>query len=167
MEAPGRRVNGLNDRYLIFAYDPGLVTGWACLEPATAAFANGQTNGRHEFERQFEQTIATGGTVEVVGEKFTITARTTKLTQQVDAMFINGYVDGLAAKLGFRFTLQTPAQAKSFATDDKLKALGWHRPTPGGHANDATRHLLTYVATNQRILAGKPLLDKIVEVLGL
>jgi len=47
---------------------------------------------------------------------------------------------------GVQFVRQTPAQAKSFATDDKLRKLGWFSPTPGGHANDATRHLLVYLA---------------------
>lgn len=160
-------MKALTDRYIIFAYDPGLVTGWACLEPATGGFISGETHGRHAFERQFEAALAEGGLFEVVGEKYTITGRTAKLTQQVDAMFINGYIDGLAEKLGFRLTLQTPAQAKSFATDTKLKAAGWYKPTPGGHANDGARHLLTYLASNQRIIAGKPVLNKIVEVLGL
>ena len=43
-----------------------------------------------------------------------------------------------------RFVRQTPAQAKSFGTDDKLRRLGWYTPTPGGHANDAARHLLAF-----------------------
>src|SRR5690606_19133575 len=40
--------------------------------------------------------------------------------------------------------MQTPAQAKNFITDKKLKALGLQ--VPGApHANDATRHLLYYL----------------------
>ena len=47
---------------------------------------------------------------------------------------------------GVTFVRQTPAQAKSFATDDKLRRLEWYNRTEGGHANDAARHLLTYLA---------------------
>lgn len=153
-----------NDRHIVFAYDPGLVTGWACYEPATQAFVSGQVPGRHDFYRQFEQSIAYGGTIEVVGEKFVITGRTATLTAQYDALYINGTVDYLAEKLGFPFELQTPREAKAFATDTKLKALGWYKPTKGGHANDATRHLLTYISNKA---AGRPELLKIVEALGL
>jgi len=42
------------------------------------------------------------------------------------------------------FTLQSPADAKRFATNAKLKILGWRNPSPGGHADDAARHLMVY-----------------------
>jgi len=37
---------------------------------------------------------------------------------------------------------QSPAEAKSFATNDKLRTAGFWTPTTGGHSNDAARHLL-------------------------
>jgi len=49
------------------------------------------------------------------------------------------------------FTLQSPAEAKRFATNDKLKVLGWRNPTKGGHADDAARHLLV-TAVKQHLI---------------
>lgn len=160
-------MNEVSTNHAILAIDPGLVTGWACLVPETGQFVAQQTEGRHEFYRQFEAAIAGGTTLEVVAEKYTITARTAQLTAQYDALYILGMLDYLCEKVGISLTLQTPAQAKGFATDTKLKAVEWYTPTKGGHANDAARHLLTYVASRKQLLAGKPLLNKIVEALGL
>lgn len=160
-------MNLVNEGRVVLAYDPGKVTGWALWRPDTEAFANGQTDGRFAFYGQIEGVIASGVRLEVVGEKFIITGQTAKKTQQLDALYINGVMDYWSTKHGFPLTLQTPQQAKGFATDAKLKAVGWHTPTPGGHANDATRHLLTYLCGNRAELGGKDLLDRIVEGLGL
>src|SRR6185369_4617370 len=40
------------------------------------------------------------------------------------------------------FELQSPADAKRFSTNEKLGKLDWRRPSPGGHMDDAMRHLL-------------------------
>jgi hypothetical protein len=53
---------------------------------------------------------------------------------------------------------QSPAQGKTFATNAKLKKVGWYHQTPGGHANDALRHLLLY-ATKQGLVKAEELLD--------
>lgn len=160
-------MNEVTGQHVILAFDPGLVTGWAALDPDSGGFTSGQTEGRHAFYRQIEAGLASGCTFELIGEKYTITARTAQLTAQYDALYIIGAIDYLCEKTGIPLTLQTPAQAKGFATDTKLKAVEWYTPTKGGHANDAARHLLTYVASRKQLLAGKPLLNKIVEALGL
>ena len=36
----------------------------------------------------------------------------------------------------------------TFATDDKLRRLGWYKPGKG-HANDAARHLLLWFAKHR------------------
>lgn len=43
------------------------------------------------------------------------------------------------------FVLQSPAQAKNIVSDDMLRQLGLLNATPGGHANDAMRHLVRYL----------------------
>lgn len=47
-----------------------------------------------------------------------------------------------------KFVLQTPAQAKGFVTDEKLKLLNFFARAQR-HANDATRHLVYYVIKNK------------------
>lgn len=155
-------MNEVRDQLIVLAYDPGLVTGWALWNPLTQDFTSGQIEGRHAFYRAVEGIMDSGYRPEVVGEKFTIGPQTMKKTKQYDALYINGVVDYWAAKHGFSFTLQTPAQAKNFASDDKLKTLGWHKPTSGGHANDASRHMLTYLVGNRPELGGEALLETIV-----
>lgn len=63
------------------------------------------------------------------------------VTWQPDALHIAGYARGRAPQIGWRFQTQ-PTSIKKFATNDKLKRLGWYTPTKGGHVNDALRHLL-------------------------
>lgn len=63
-------------------------------------------------------------------------------TWQPEAIESIGVVRYLARKADCAFELQSPADAKRFSTDEKLKKLGWWVPTPGGHINDAQRHLL-------------------------
>lgn len=83
----------------------------------------------------------------VVCEKFIINATTHQKTRQYDALYIIGLVLATYHRRGFRnVMLQTPAHAKTFAKDAKLRHMKWWDGSPGGHANDAARHLLTYTA---------------------
>lgn len=89
-----------------------------------------------------ERLIASGEVSDVVCESFTIAAHTAKKTRQYWSLESIGAIRWACMKAGVSFTLQSPADAKGFATDAKLKALGWYTPTKDGHANDAARHLL-------------------------
>ena len=125
----------------IIAVDPGLLTGVAVLCDGV----------HHSFEEpDFHDLAAFVYSQQpdvIVCEAFVIRQNTHKLdagafsetTDRIGAMRL------LAELAEVPFHRQTPAQAKSFATDEKLRRLGWFNPTPGGHANDATRHLLIYL----------------------
>ncbi len=52
---------------------------------------------------------------------------------------------------GTQFVTQSPAEAKMFSTNEKLKRIGWWRPAKTDHARSATRHLLVYLVKNHRI----------------
>jgi hypothetical protein len=62
-------------------------------------------------------------------------------TWQPDALELIGYARHMCRQNEVTFRTQTPAKAKAFATDEKLKKLGWYWPGHG-HANDAARHAL-------------------------
>lgn len=62
-------------------------------------------------------------------------------TWQPDALHIIGALRYIAWLRDLPFVLQSPADAKRFATDDKLRRIGWHKPGHD-HENDARRHLL-------------------------
>lgn len=143
---------------IILAIDPGKTTGWAILDPE-GVFHSDQVAGRFDFYRTLRALAAPGHPLEVVIEAFTITARTSTTDRQYDALYIIGYVEAVCEVNGWDFTTQSPGSAKAFASNDKLAAIGWRNPTPGGHADDAARHLLTYLATHHPATA-EPLLRK-------
>lgn len=125
-------------RTRILALDPGGTTG-------IAQGAGAELYATHEME-QYEALVYVDTAIEgwpdlglVVAESFV--PRPGIRTWQPAALEIIGTVRYLCATRGITFEEQTPAAAKSFATDAKLRKLGWY--TPGmGHANDAARHLL-------------------------
>lgn len=147
---------------MILAIDPGLVTGWASYGEGDAywpaPFVQGQVEGRHDFECWCFGLLSIGWVKQVVAEDFIIGTATGKKSRQVDPYYILGWLDGMCDRFSIPLKLQSPSEAKSFATDDKLKALGWYTPTPGGHANDAARHLLRYCykdpAIQQKLMIG-------------
>lgn len=61
-------------------------------------------------------------------------------TWQPDAIEMIGALRYMCRRHDVPFRLQSPASAKAFGTNDKLKRVGW-RPL-GDHARDAMRHLL-------------------------
>lgn len=127
------------------AIDPGGVTGAAKLTQTPWGLLRLDVweipDGRFGFLDWFK-SFDVAGVEQVFVEDFIITTGTVKKTQQVDPWRLVGYLEGWAHVNRVPLTLQAPATAKNFSTDAKLKYLGWHRPTPGGHQNDACRHLL-------------------------
>ena len=86
----------------------------------------------------------------VVFESFTITAQTLRKTRDgTKAIEFIGVARYLTRCFGVEFETQSPADAKGFATDSKLKALGWKTPGPGDHSKDASRHLLLALVRRQ------------------
>jgi hypothetical protein len=78
----------------------------------------------------------------VVCESITINASTHKKSQDVKASIEQiGITRYLCHYYDTQLVLQTPAEAKGFTTDKKLRAIDWW--TVGSdHARDATRHLV-------------------------
>lgn len=82
-----------------------------------------------------------------VVESFTVNAGTAKKDAGAypEVFSIIGAARLTAFQNGMRFAFQTPGEAKSFASNDKLKRLGWYAGGLG-HADDSARHLLTFLA---------------------
>lgn len=134
-------------KLVVVALDPGKTTG-------VAVFYGGLVT-THEVDHasvanlvgwHIHEALDRKADLRVVSELFTISARTTKTKVQYESLYLNGWlVYGPAAEY---VEFQTPAQAKSLATNKRLEALGWRRPSKGGHADDAARHLFTYLHKN-------------------
>jgi hypothetical protein len=86
----------------------------------------------------------------VACERFMIGSRTHK-KKRTHAPDIIGDVRGLCERRGATFLEQNASDAKSFATDDLLRNVGWY-VTGKGHAMDAARHLVLAVARRDKEL---------------
>jgi hypothetical protein len=143
----------------IFAIDPGLATGVAhmyvdddkkltLLEAAELSmFETGEWLDMRLFRTQPEQP-----NVHVVCERFTISAQTATKSQAPWSLETIGMVRWLAHEYNIEHvTLQTPSDAKGFAPNPRLKAMGlWHKGGEG-HALDAIRHGVVF-AVNKKLM---------------
>lgn len=91
----------------------------------------------------------------VVCEDFEISSRTVKSgvtdgwKRGRELMFI-GATEFMCRQTGVEFVLQSAVDAKQFASDDKLRRIGWY--TSGAdHSRDASRHLLLALARRDLI----------------
>lgn len=128
----------------IIALDPGKTTGIAIrTESGNLSFSEEEF---HDACSIVEQFVAFNDNAHVVTESFIITPNTAKNTQAPWSLELIGVFRFLTKKyLDKDIVLQTPANAKRFSSDSRLKKIGYW--TPGkGHANDAARHLLLFEA---------------------
>ena len=132
----------------VLAVDPGGVTGLALYDSDTPVFESWEQEDFDHIVDTLDNLVSHKREVVAVCEGFVIRGNTHKLDSGAFSHTTDliGACRLLAWENGVTFVRQTPAQAKSFATDDKLRRLGWYNRTEGGHANDAARHLLTYLA---------------------
>lgn len=139
---------------IIYSVDPGLASGVALLHVP----AEGQFEQLGSWEMTPEETEdATLQTIEtyrdhdlrVVVERFTITAETGKKSQAPFSLELIGSIKYICRVNGApKPVLQMPVDAKNFAPNPRLKALGlWHRGGHG-HAMDALRHAVLYAVKN-------------------
>ena len=141
----------------VIAFDPGRATGVARLYEGED-FSWQMDGGWDGQVNELHDGIAWGVYSHVICESFTVNAGTAKKDPSAypDVFSLIGTIRYLAWANGAEFHFQTPAEAKSFATNDKLKRLGWYKGAPG-HADDASRHLLTFLAKNNY----RPILERL------
>lgn len=130
----------------IMAVDPGKTSGLALYDRTAESFES--------FELDFDRTCSTalenaqskGTDLLIVCESFLITQQTPKNTQAPWSLELIGVMRFLSRTYcGRDITLQAPASAKRFSSDERLRSMGfWTRGK--GHANDAARHLLLTLA---------------------
>lgn len=130
------------DELIIYAIDPGKVTGVACYDP--------ENNAHPEFWMTEDWQGLAEDLIEcpvdhLVIEKFTINNRTAQRAPDGLPLRIIGALEFVAWLQGYHLHYQDPPSVMRIITDDVLKALGWYTPTThGDHANDAARHLAVY-----------------------
>lgn len=136
---------------MIIAIDPGGITGVAIYGPGhfQSYEVVGGFAGMSDWLVQHHDWWAV---TDIVIESFVINAQTHRKSKDgiQDTLDIIGAVKHAARQRGITLHTQTPTEGKSFGTDTKLRRLGWHSPSRGGHKNDAARHLLTFLGAKRR-----------------
>lgn len=135
---------------LIYAFDPGTLTGVACWDTETSAFYADQLTVTELYE-YVDSACEQIGFAQV--EKFTITQQTIRKSRVSDPMDVIGYLKYAAWRCGFECGWSKPAEVMATFPDEALKLAGMF--TRGkGHANDAARHLAWYLVKHKHRLAG-------------
>ncbi len=135
-------------RDFVLAIDPGKVTGLAFL----------QVLDLESFSMSELEFLKTGTVImntceqyrdrlDVVCERFTIGPRTVRNTQAPWSLEVIGLAR-YCCQLYTGQDLTLYEQKPPFSTDERLKALGWYRPSKDGHGNDAARQLLRHLVTS-------------------
>lgn len=131
-----------HDEYVLIGVDPGETTGMF------AYFAEGiHTAAQYSREEVacnlngdlWRWTERYGGrNIHIAIERYIITPKTAKLSQQPDALEVTGAVKALAQVHGIMHVQQFMKSNLRFASDATLRSAGWARPD-FRHANDAAR----------------------------
>ena len=129
----------------VVAVDPGGTTGIALWSPHLGLSMRELNPAAEAVDWLANVLDSSNPRRHVVVERYIITPATAKMSQQHDALEIIGALKFLCRKYGHTLTMQTPAEAKAFSTDAKLKNVGWYQPGQG-HARDASRHALLFLA---------------------
>lgn len=143
---------------VILAVDPGKATGVACFGWTTGEEPEMIMSGEyqpHEFAAPVRTLIAgcinENVPVAIVCERFTINAQTVRNSQAPYSLEQIGVLKQIMRDFGMSdsdLKLQSPADAKRMFTNEGVKKLGYWHKGGEGHAIDAIRHGLLYLAKN-------------------
>lgn len=129
----------------IVSFDPGKLTGFADWE-------DGKLLETRELTTEDVYTWCAGifageffAPDVIVCEAYVISQRTVRGSAQPWSLELIGLLRFVAYETASKFELQQASAAKSFATNDRLKANGFWHVGGEGHANDALRHLVLYL----------------------
>jgi hypothetical protein len=142
----------------VLAVDPGKVTGLATWSRFPGAGMPDLQSGELEFDSALKVCAGwlqqrAGESVLVVVERFDLNDSRGKAHRGTVHWPLEtiGVLRWLcSARPGHDFDVQGRGAAKGFVKDDDLKSVNLHVATKGGHANDASRHLLRAMATKMQ-----------------
>jgi hypothetical protein len=136
----------------VLAVDPGGATGLALWEktPGGESIQQWQIDSQMGLLATVEAELARGLDV-LVCESFQLSRSSKKSTAgSLQTIETIGALRWLAHKESRLFVLQSPSDAKTFVTDDKVNALNWWK-VGEEHARSATRHLILYLTKSRLI----------------
>lgn len=145
---------------LIVGVDPGTTTGIFAVRASTlltydvtevrSDFTSYELDVRKAYAA-VELQLRSDPVVDVACERYVITTRTARLTQQPTALELIGALRELCARYDAPLTLQMKSDAAQLAKNHVLKRIGWFQRGQD-HANDAARHALLRLASVQPLV---------------
>lgn len=154
----------------LLGVDPGQTTGLFAVDVTSGPVGGWYPNGHPLFlaceltpaqlppedvaafvTRWLNRVAGSGCEVVIAVERYVITARTARLSQQPATLEVTGVVKHLAREAGVRVVEQLKSNAAKLASDDRLRQVGWHA-RGRRHENDAARHALFALASADAVL---------------
>lgn len=130
----------------ILSIDPGKESGTSQYVDGVFSF---EQVSYPEIYFKIDKWISQNKYNHVVCENFFITAQTAKKSVGLAwSLRIIGLCDYICLRENVEMTLQSPSDAKNFATDKRLKEFGMWFPDKEGHCRDSFRHLALFLARN-------------------
>jgi hypothetical protein len=131
----------------IWWLDPGKTTGFSTYDRWTKEFTGQELDFNATCMKLLEAPSMMDGLV-LGAESFIITVNTAKNSQAPWSLELIGCARMISnLYLQRKLEIQSPAVAKRFSSDTRLRHMGFFLKGKG-HANDASRHLLVYLATH-------------------
>lgn len=141
------------NKFYVLGIDPGKLTG-LCLylyENKVATRVWAKELGEVEVDFFIEKTISElAPDIVIINEKFFITQRTFKLPEAPWSLEKTGVIKYMCNKYGVKYNWQSPAEAKEFVTDKRLRDLNEWFIGGEGHARDAIRHAILFMVKTYR-----------------
>jgi len=134
----------MSDKYVVIGVDPGAMTGLFWWDNRGMYEPVAQQVSAEAFPVVFRNLLCNyvdwvgEPNVGVAVERYIITSRTAKLSQQSDALEVTGMAKAIVSLYGGPPVRQYLKANLKFASDDMLRTVGWHTPSMR-HANDAAR----------------------------
>jgi len=142
----------------LIAVDPGKVAGVAMLN-SLGHFQSVEAPWPEAMDTiDGFLAVSRGIQVAMAVESFHITARTHRLTAQLDAPYMIGACMWAAHLRNCAFMLQAPAE-RLIAKKAFLKSRDWWFPTKDNHRNDAAAHLVV-LALRYKVIHAPELLEE-------
>jgi hypothetical protein len=128
---------------LFVGIDPGKASGFASYDSDTGVFFSNEY-ATTVLYRKLERMVWAEMKPEFIIERFDINAGTVKKTAQPEAAGVIAVLEYLCI-VGHANMYRSSRTRKGYATNRKLKALGWFKGGEG-HSDDAARHLLAFLS---------------------
>jgi hypothetical protein len=139
----------------LIAIDPGKLTGYAVFDTSDGESPRlvrslELTPEMFYDELREELRRHKAADVHIVFEEFKITVQTGKNSDAPWSLENIGVIKFLCYVECVAWSMQSPAAAKTFATNERLQKLEFWHAGGHGHANDAIRHGVLYMVQSMR-----------------